>query len=486
MNTVPEVEEPDGARRAAFLGQMSALLVDLLNNARIASQEKALEIQRDCLAKGLTYFVTVREFIGTPTSILGNPDTKHGEMSEVAEVGLRNAFDCVAQREPTAGFPESRIAPADIILDGIDVQMKTINGPNGSLKHVLDHMDKYKEFGRDESYYLIPKDQHETIERVLRGDVDGLNKESVAAIQRKIEEIERLSGKPFEEVVKPSSTTYGEVQQGKIHETLDRAEDQLHDENAKREREIVDEHAPSLAGAAKAAAAGAFISGAFGFVSSSANKYFQEGKNVFRGDFNTEDWKEVGVDTATAAAIGGISAAAVYGLTNFAGTAAPVAGAFVGASLGIAAIVPDYATGKLAPEAFVDQALFLCADVSITTIFSIAGQTVIPIPLAGALIGSLAGRYVSSIIGDASRELQEALTKRLEENLAALDAEHRAALAALNEEFLPKMRMTEFAFASDSNARCLALSASLARMHGVPEENILKTSADVVEFLQAP
>jgi hypothetical protein len=486
MSSAEVLEQPHDARRVSLQGQMSALLVDLMNALRSASEEDALEIQRDSLAKGLSELVNVREFIGTPESILGSASTKHGEIAEVMEVGLRNARDYVAQMEPTADVAPSRIAPEDIVLNGIDVQMKTINGTNNSLRHVLGHMDKYENFGRDESFYLIPKDQHAIVERVLRGDHKGLNKATVAAIQRKIEEIERLSGKPFDEVVRPASTTYAEVQQGQVHDTLDRAEDELCDENVRREQEIVDEHAPSLTGAAKAAAAGAAMSGAFAFVGSAANKYFKEEKNLFRGDFDADDWRDVGVDTRKAAVVGGISAAAIYGLTNFAGTAAPVAGAFVGAARGIAAILPDYVKGDISPSAFVDQALFLCTDVSITTMFTVAGQCVIPLPVAGALVGTLAGKFVSVLIGNTSKDLQDALAKRLEDNLGALGEEHRLALDALHAEFLPKLQLSEFAFASASNLRCLGLSVSLARMHGVPEEQILKSPAEVVAFLQAP
>jgi len=476
---------PANASSASVETQLSAAMVDALNSARHASEAAAIEVQRDALSKALSEVINVREFIGRPEEILGNPDTKHGEIAEVAEVGVRNARDYVTQQTPTAEVASSRTAPEDIVLNGVDVQMKTINGVNKGLDHVLKHMNKYPEFGRDESFYLIPKDQLATIRRVLAGDTTGLKSSTVEAIKAKVAEIEKLSGKPFDEVVKASSTTYAQVQQGAVHKTLDDVEMELHDKNDEREQEIVDEHAPSLGGALKAAAGGAAVGGAFGFVGSAANKYFKEGKNLFKGDFSTQDWTDVGLDTAKGAAVGGVSAGAIYVLTNFVGTAAPVAGAFVGAVRGISVLLPSYTSGEIDAPAFVDQALFICTDVSVAAMFAVAGQTAIPVLILGALIGSIAGKMVTTIVSNASKDLQDAVQKKLEDNLATLSDAHRKALEELRAEFLPKARMVEFAFSTEANAQCIRLSAHLARMHGIPESQILKDEIDVLAFLTA-
>lgn len=478
-------EKPANRSTAAVETQMSAAMVDAMNSARHASEAAAIDVQRDALSKALSEVINVREFIGRPDDILGNPDTKHGEVAEVAEVGIRNAFDYVTQQTPTAELASNRTAPEDIVLNGVDVQMKTINGVNKGLDHVLKHMNKYPEFGRDESFYLIPKDQLATIQRVLAGDTVGLKSSTVEAIKAKVAEIEQLSGKPFDEVVKASSTTYAQVQQGAVHKTLDDVEKDLHEKNDEREHEIVDEHAPSFGGALKAAAGGAAVGGAFGFVGGSANKYFKEGKNLFKGEFSTQDWRDVGLDTAKGAAVGGVSAGVIYVLTNFVGTSAPVAGAFVGAVRGIAMLLPSYTSGEIDAPAFVDQALFLCTDVSVATMFAVAGQTAIPVPILGALIGSIAGKMVTTIVSDASKELQDAVRKKLQDNLAALSTEHRKGLEELRAEFLPKARMVEFVFSTDANAQCIRLSAHLARMHGIPEREILRDEIDVLAFLTA-
>ncbi|MEZ9922079.1 hypothetical protein AB4342_18280, partial [Vibrio breoganii] len=89
--------------------------------------------------------------------------TKHGEVAEKIEIAIRNARQALDQNafkpeEFTATFEGvGRTAPEDYIINGIEVQSKFINGINNNLKHVIDHMDKYDHFGRDGSYYHIPK-----------------------------------------------------------------------------------------------------------------------------------------------------------------------------------------------------------------------------------------------------------------------------------------------------------------------------------------
>ena len=161
-------------------------------------------------------------------------------------MGVRNARSLIEQEGIVASFDGvGRTAAEDYLIDGIAVQSKFINGANNGLSHVLEHMDKYQNFGRDGSYYQIPKDQYETITRVMNGDAGELNASSVKAILAKVEEIERESGKAFQDVVKPSVQDYADPQQGKVLDTLSREEDQLSARNEQRKDDIRVENGPS-------------------------------------------------------------------------------------------------------------------------------------------------------------------------------------------------------------------------------------------------
>ncbi|HBE47793.1 MAG TPA: hypothetical protein DDW76_03010, partial [Cyanobacteria bacterium UBA11369] len=46
----------------------------------------------------------VQDFLGSPENILGNPSTKHGEIAEQVEVGIRNAKSLLNSSETRATF----------------------------------------------------------------------------------------------------------------------------------------------------------------------------------------------------------------------------------------------------------------------------------------------------------------------------------------------------------------------------------------------
>lgn len=465
--------------------QLAGAAVAAANIARPVAEAAAQVAQQTAFETAMAEMQVVREFIGAPNEILGSALTKHGEIAEVVEVGVRRAHDWIDQRPMSAFDASSRTAPEVYFIGGDAVQSKFINGTPKSLDHVQWHMEKYEYFGRDgSSHYHIPKDQYEDILKVRAGDTAELSAKSVRAIEEKIRAIEEASGKPFEDVVKPSTSTYGEVQQGKVYETLDRHNDELIDKNEQRKEQIQTDHEPSLADGLKTAAGAAAIAGALGFVTSMGNKYFVEKKNFLQGDFTQEDWAEVGLGTATAAGTGAVTAGAVYMLTNYAGTSAPLATAFVSATKGVASLVKQYNAGSISEAALADDSLLLCTDIAVVTLFSAAGQALIPVPVLGALIGSFAGKAACEILGSMATEEVIAVQKRLREARGKLAAEHHKVLAQMEEMFLPTEALTQFAFDIRRNQKLLEASIVLARIHGVPETKLLKSAGDALKFLQ--
>ncbi|MCP6629314.1 hypothetical protein NL507_29360, partial [Klebsiella pneumoniae] len=105
------------------------------------------------------------------------------------------------------------------------------------------------------------------------------------------------------------------------------------------------------------------------------------GKNIFRGEFDTEDWQDVGLDTLKGAAIGGVSAGAIYTLTNYASMGAPFASALVTATKGVASLTMSYQRGEIDLDEFTDLGLIVCAESAIVGAMTIAGQTLIPVPV---------------------------------------------------------------------------------------------------------
>lgn len=345
-------------------------------------------------------------------------------------------------------------------------------------------MDKYENFGRDGSFYHIPKDQHALILRLLNGEkVEGLDEGSIKAILNKVSEIEAATGQKFEEVVQPSVSDYAEVQQGKILETLDNHEKDLKQENEALKDQIRADHEPSLAEGLKATGVAVAVGAAVGFVSGSIKKYTKEGKNIFRGDFTAEDWKEVGGDTLKAGLLGGLSGGAIYALTNYAELSAPFAGAFVAAVKGLAPLVNDYRAGKISFDALVDGGMFVCSDVALVGVCTVAGQTLIPVPVLGAVLGSVAGKVLSTVLSGQLKGLQAAVDARMNAAMTRLDVAYQSVVTRLVAEFERLGELTRAAFDLSTNERLVERSLELARAYGVNEALLMKNEADLDAFM---
>lgn len=352
------------------------------------------------LDKALQCVDNVRDFVGSPEHILGNPKTKHGEIAENVDVWFHNADQIMRNRKADATFEGvGRTVATDYKVHGVDVQSKYINGANNSLSHVLKHMEdyigNYEAFGKD-GYYVIPKDQYELIQRVLKDDKE-ISSKTARAINEKLEKIKELSGnRELGDIIRPGEVDYAAVQQGKIHETLDKKTDQLNqtadsqkqraDERSDKKREQAQqEAAPSLQKAGKAAAEAAFISGGFQLAVGIYSKC-REGKKI--NEFTVDDWKDIGIDTAKAAAEGGISGFAIYSITNFTSISAGPAAAGVSLAFSVSELAYRKSTGAISDEEFKESCQMAVLNAAVSAVGAAIGQELIPIPLLGAWIGS--------------------------------------------------------------------------------------------------
>lgn len=470
------------AKTDSLFDQTLASLVQLGNEAREAAGATLVQAQNFRLEQASIYLDTVREFIDRPGNILGSPATKHGEIAEVAEVGVRNAWDVLFGNDPSASLHPDRIGPVDYVVDGFDVQSKFCNGVRNTLSHVAAHFEKYPDFPAGKSYYAIPDDQFDLLNKVLSGEDAGLSAKAVEALKKTIQDIEAATGRSFEEVVRPASFDYAAVQTGRIDETLDGEQDKLNKANDKRVEEIKAEHGPSLQEGLKVAAGAAAVGATVSFVGATFSKY-REGKNIFKGQFTALDWKDVGLDSAKGAAIGGVTGGTVYFLTNCAGMAAPLAGATVSAVKGLAPLVDGYRRGELTLEELVDTGCMVCSEVGMVAAGAVIGQALIPVPVLGALIGTLAGKTLASILQDEVKEAAAAISARVAHYQAALDAQQRQALETLLAQFERLGDLTRAAFDVNVNADILGASVTLARTYGVEPTQLLQTTQEVDRFM---
>ncbi|MGM0786012.1 MAG: hypothetical protein ACQEUM_18105 [Pseudomonadota bacterium] len=460
------------------------MAVEAINDARHQAEVLQQAIQDQAFEKAQEQVEAVRRFIGTPENILGNHSTKHGEIAEQVEVGIRNARSAVNQADMMATFDGvGRTARADYMIDGLDVQSKFYNGARNSLDGILNHLEKYPDFTGSDGYYHIPKDQHEEIRRLLSGEqVGDLNDKTIRAIQSKVEEVERQSGRPFAEVVQPGSSDYSDVQQGVIHDTLDSHDDELRDTNSQLKETIHQEHQASLTEGLKATGVAAGLGGGIALGTALYGKY-REGKNPFAGDFTRKDWADVGVTTSKGATGGAVAGASLYALTNYAGMGAPFAAAIVSTGKGVAALSMQLKQGDIDTDEFVELGTVVCAEAAIVALATVAGQVAIPLPVVGSVVGSLSGRFLAEV----AINTPEAVSKRLEADMQALldrlEEEHKGIMLQIHAEFDALGSLMDAAFQVELNYGLRERSLALATTLGVPEDQLIHNDSELDDFM---
>jgi hypothetical protein len=211
----------------------------------------------------------------------------------------------------------------------------------------------------------------------------------------------------------------------------------------------------------------------------------KQGKHPFRGTFTADDWADVGLQGARGGALGGVAGGSIYLLTNYAGMAAPFAAATVGAARGVGALSTRWQAGDIDVDQFIDLGLLACSDAALVGLATVAGQAVIPLPVLGAVIGSLAGRMLAELATDAS----EAVARRMQEEMDAfqrtLDARSIAVLQAIDGELDRLGQLTEAAFDPERNGALLASSVALAQAYGVHPNRVIQSVGQVDDFMWA-
>ena len=417
----------------------------------------------------------VRDFVGSPGSILGRTDTKHGEIAEQVYVAVSRASDVLHGRFPSATFDGvPRTSPVDYRVADLDIQSKYYNGLRNTLRGVGTHAEKYPDFASGHGRYHIPRDQHRQLEELRQtGEVEGLADRSAAAIQRGVDDLERVTGRSATDLIEPGEASYDEVQRGRIHDTLKDREDGLARENEDLRDTARDEHGPSLGGLGTAAALGAAAGGGVSLAQAIWVKC-REGRNPFQGEFSVEDWEDVGVVAAQGASGGAVAGSAVYVLTNSTSLAAPFAGSMVSALMGIGALLRDYHAGTVDSDQFIEMSHIIAMDAAVAGLAVAAGQTLVPIPILGALLGGLAGKLVAAALQDSLGQSASALAVSLAEyarfETAAgtqLDEECSALLQRLDAWFGDSASDVRGQSASiwriDHDARCATVPALCAR-----------------------
>lgn len=470
--------------------QAIAWQLDLLIKEALAAEGQ----QQTNFETALGHMLKMRQFLATPHNILGSQQTKHGEVAEQLEVNVRNAWAALYGNSDVASFEGvGRTAPEDFILNGVKVQSKFINGTNNTLKHILEHFGKYEDLSMD---YSIPKDQYKMIQSIRSGGTPaGMSDKSIRAILHKIETIELRTGRSFQDVIKPSVSEYSEVQLGKVGETVTNVQDQVVDENQRIIKEIQQDakdstkkieaqKAPTIREGVKAAGTAAAVTASLSALTAIYRK-LKEGKKLQY--FDREDWIEIGLDGAKAGGKAGVTAGAIYALTNLTSLSAPFAGAVASAIMGMSSLLTDLKQDQISMDEFITQGQVLCIEAGIAATGGAIGQILIPIPVLGSIIGTVTANllwgFAKGKLGVREQELKRKLDTYTESILTKVEQAYQEIIAKINETYSRYHTLIEAAFDVEVNSAVLAASSiDLALEIGVKESKILRNDEDLYEF----
>ena len=450
----------------------------------------ALSSQDRAFMAAMREMQVVRDFVGTPENIQGSAMTKHGEIAEQVNVAIIRARDILLGHAPTATFEGvGRFAPTDYRVDGVDIQSKYHNGLRNTLDGVLGHASDHPGFASGGGGYHFPRDQYEQVRQLNEtGRIDGLSDRSADAVRDRLGSLQQRTGRPADDLIASGETDYGEVQQGRIHDTIRDREGRLVEKNEDLKRRAQADHGPSLAGLGQAAAIGAAVGGGVGLAQGVWVKC-REGKSPFRGEFSARDWLDIGVPAAQGAGGGAVAGGALYLLTNSTHLSAPAAGALVSGLMGIGSLLQEYHSGAIDGEQFVDMSQIVVMDAAIVGVASMTGQVLIPIPLLGVFVGSVAGKLVATAIKDSLGKSESELSEQLQAYegaaLSQLDQAYRAHVRRLDTYMGDLERLALVAFDNSVNADLrLYASVEFAEAVGVPDGLILHTTNELDRYLE--
>ena len=479
----PPADRGDTHVSAQVAAAWSTLAAAHRSDAALRNQDRAfLDVMRE--------LEVVREFVGPPRNIPGRTDTNHGGIAEEVHAGVSRAIDALYGRVPEGafdGFP--RTGPTDTRVDTTDIQSRYCDGLRNTLRDVASQAQTYPDAG-DHARYRVPGDQdrHRQLEEPLpHRRTEDLSERSAAAMQDRADDLERETGHATDDLIEPGETSYPQVQRGQVHDTPDSREGMLIREDGEPRHPAQVEQDRSLDGSDAAAALGAMAGGGVSLAQAIWVKC-REGRNPFRGEFSSQDWKDVGLVVAQGTDAGAVAGRAVYILTNSTALAAPFAGAVAGTLMGIGALLRDYHDGTIDGDQFVEMSLIIATDAALAGLADRACQTLVPLPMLGTLIGSLAERIVASALSSLE-ESASALAARLAEYerdaFAQLDEELQALVRQLDAWFGNLERLAVAAFDPERNTKLLLdASVQFAEAVGVPASGILRKTGDLDTFMQ--
>ena len=345
---------------------------------------------------------------------------------------------------------------------------------------------------------MFPKDHVLVYEKIMAGakevEFNGkkLSIKQITDIRQMINDITESKGlTSYKSWMKSSVLNYDDAQRNSIKSILDSEEKnicktvRLKQQELNRKRLVAQKNSlPRIKEANKIARNAAVLQGGLALMLNVYGKY-KEGKNIF--EFDQSDWLDCGLETVEGAVKGAISGYAIYGLTNVFKMSAPSASSFVTASYGIVDIITKLRTNEITEDEFINFITINTLDTTLATIGSCVGQTLIPVPVLGAVVGSIATSIIweigKGILSDREQELIQNYRENLDNHIKNLDDKYKIIFNDIIDKYHKLGRLQDYSFDLSINTRLrFEYSIELAEQIGVSNSQILHDLSEIDSY----
>lgn len=413
----------------------------------------------------------------------------HGFIAEFAEEGIVNARRAIEGLKPIVKVLNDN-GPADLLIGRNTIQMKFYNNLRDELEQSFFYNIKMK--------MMFPKDHVQVFEKIMAGakevELNGkrLSSKQITDIRQIINDITESKGlTSYKSWMKSSALDYKDAQKNSINSLLDSEQKNIYktvklkQQELNKKRLVAQKHAlPNLKQANKVARNAAFLQGGLALMSSVYEKY-KEGKNIF--EFEQSDWLDCGLDTAEGVIKGAISGYSIYGLTNVLGISAPNASALVMATYGMIDIVLKYRTTEITQDEFMNLLTLNVMDASFATIGACIGQTMIPIPVLGSVVGSIASSLIweigKGILNDSEQKIIQDYQENLNNYIKTLDEHYLGIYDEIIEKYKKLGELQDYSFDLSLNTKLsFEYSIELAEKLEIEDTRILHNLSEIDSY----
>lgn len=466
--------------------QAVASWVKYLNTIRFENLMNSLNEQDVNLDKAITSLDnTLNEINKLIESDRGGEKGIHGFIAEISEVGIGNAKENIIGKNNVYEWVNDN-GVADLVRNGTSIQQKYYQ-KDLSLNAIAEHLKKYPNFLKEGGKYQIPKDQYEKLQYLRSIPENEANKlatnDGTFSLKqwRKVNDFFK-EGSIDINSIEPANLEYSEVQKKVVNSTINKEKAKIKEKDNEIRNKIINENKPTLSEGIKVTAISSIVEGGTTFVSLIIKK---KKEKKFIKNFTLEDWQQIIKESGVSTAKGGVRGASLYILTNYVKTPSAVANALATSAFGVAEQVYLYKKGRITENELLENSELLYIDTSVSVISSILGQTIIPVPVIGAIIGNIIGLKMYEVAKDNFKAKEQEIIQKYYDEIKSLEKdlldEYNIFIEKVKQEIYLYIQILEKLYSTNVQ-EVFEGSIKMAELYGIPRDEILDSKEKIDDY----